>query len=129
MEITFPGNLKVNAKFGKFDVPTDQRKRAGGDETAPEPFNLFLASIGTCVGIYVLSFCKERKIDTDGLKITMKTERDKIKRMLSKITIDIVLPPEFPEKYKNAVIKTADLCAVKKHMFDPPEFEINANIG
>lgn len=129
MEIVFPENMKINAKFGNFEVLTDQKKKAGGDESAPEPFNLFLASIGTCAGIYVLSFCKERKIDTKGLKLILKTERDKKKRMLSKITIEIELPPGFPEKYKNAVIKSADLCSVKKHMFDPPEFEINARIG
>ena len=118
--------MKVSAKFGKFEVVTDQKIKAGGDESAPEPFNMFLVSIGTCAGIYVLTFCKERKIDTQGLKMFLKTERDKIKRMLSKITIDIELPPGFPERYINAVKKSADLCSVKKHMFDPPEFEINA---
>ena len=128
MEILFPENMKVNAKFGKFEVATDQKKKAGGDESAPEPFNLLLVSIGTCAGIYVLSFCKERKIDTEGLKMFLKTETDKVKRMLSKITIDIELPPRFPEKYINAVKKTADLCSVKKHMLEPPEFVINATI-
>ncbi len=129
MEILFPDNMKVNAKFGSFEVLTDQKKKAGGEESAPEPFNIFLASIGTCAGVYVLSFCKERKIDTEGLKLKLKTERDKAKKMLSKITIDIELPPGFPEKYKGAVIKAAELCSVKKHIFDPPQFEIKSWIG
>ena len=129
MEIYFPENKKVNAKFGKYEVLTDQKKYAGGDESAPEPFNLFLASIGTCAGIYVISFCQERKLNTDGLKIKLNTEKDKEKKMLSKISLEIILPKDFPEKYKKAVIKSADLCSVKKHMFDPPEFDIKTSVA
>jgi len=128
MEIFFPGNMKVGARFGKFEVLTDQRRKAGGDESAPEPFNLFLVSIGTCAGIYALSFCKARKINTDKLRLNLKTETDKEKKMLSKIIIQIDLPPDFPEKYKQPLLKSVDLCSVKKHIFDPPEFEINARI-
>ncbi len=44
--------------------------------------------------------------------------------MFSKIALEIQLPSEFPEKYKKAVIKAADQRAVKKHIFDPPAFDI-----
>jgi len=36
-----------------------------------------------------------------------------------------VLPPDFPEKYKAAVIKAADTCSVKKHFLNPPEIQVN----
>ena len=50
------------------------------------------------------------------------------KQMIGKIEISINVPPDFPEKYHDALIKSAALCAVKKHMQDPPEFEIVTNV-
>lgn len=124
--ITFPGGKKVNAEVNGMIIPTDQPKLQGGDNSAPSPFAHFLASIGTCAGIYVLSFCQERKIPTDRITITERLEysTEDGKSKLSTIVLDINVPPDFPEKYRNALIKVADQCAVKKAMMNPPRFEI-----
>jgi len=119
LKVTFPGNLRVDAEYGPFTIPTNQ------DGTAPPPWALFLASIGTCAGIYVLSFCKQRGLPTDGLEIIQKMDSDPFTNMIKKITLDIHLPAGFPEKYKAAIIRSADQCAVKQHMIEPPQFEIN----
>lgn len=128
MKITFPGGKKVNAELGGRIVATDQPVAAGGDGTAPTPFEYFLASLGTCAGIYVLSFCQERAIDTEGLALSQRMEfqMEEGKRKLARVVMDITLPPGFPEKYRNAIVKTAGLCTVKKVLADPPEFVINA---
>lgn len=122
LKVTFPGGLAVDANYGPFVVQTNQ------DGTAPPPFALFLASIGTCAGIYVLSFCKQRGISTEGLEITQRMDVDPFTHMINKVILDINLPEGFPEKYKEAVIRAADQCAVKKHLANPPQFEINADI-
>lgn len=128
MKVTFPGGEKVNAEINNRIITTDQSVEAGGEGSAPTPFEYFLASLGTCAGIYVLSFCKQRQIDTTGLELTQRMEfitGEDGKRKLSKVEMEIDLPPGFPEKYRNAIIKTAGLCSVKKVMTDPPEFVIN----
>ncbi len=114
MEITFEGGKVVSAHFHGHVIRTDQPVNNGGGDTAPAPFDLYLASIGTCAGIYVKSFCDNRKIPTDGIRIIQKTEFDKETGLPVDITIDIKLPPDFPEKYKDSVVKVADLCKVKK---------------
>lgn len=124
MEIVFPGDEKVNALYKGFTIKTDQSKGNDGDGSAPAPFDLFLASIGTCTGIYVLLFCQARHIPTDKLKLTLRPERNKESRMIYKITIEIQLPPEFPEKYKEHLIRVAGKCSVKKHLENPPLFEV-----
>jgi len=129
MIIDFPGGKRVDAHFGPYTVPTDQPPQAGGAGSAPTPFATFLASIGTCAGIYVLGFCQQRGIPTDGIKIIQRMEVDRATGMTTKVYLDIQLPPDFPEKYKDAVIRSADQCAVKKHLAHPPEFEITAKIG
>jgi ribosomal protein S12 methylthiotransferase accessory factor len=128
MKITFPGGEKVNAEINNRIITTDQPVESGGEGSAPTPFEYFLASLGTCAGIYVLSFCQQRQIETEGLGITQKMEfitGEDGKRKLSKVEMDIDLPVGFPEKYKNAIVKTAGLCTVKKVLMDPPEFVIN----
>ena len=122
MEILFPGGKKVDAVYKGFTIRTDQPKESGGEGSAPTPFDLFLASIGTCAGVFVLFFCQQRGIPTEGIRMIQRTEREA--GMISKITLEIRLPPDFPEKYEQALIRSAELCAVKKHMEAPPLFEI-----
>ncbi len=131
MKITFPGGKRVDAELNGMIIPTDQSLEDGGEGMAPSPFTYFLASLGTCAGIYVLSFCQQREISTEGLSLTQQMEfspDENGKRRLAKMTIDIMLPPEFPEKYRNAIVKTAELCTVKKVLMDPPEFVISAHM-
>jgi putative redox protein len=122
MEIVFPGGARVDAVAGDMVVTTNQ------DGSAPSPFSLFLASMGTCAGIYVLNFCLQRNLPTDGLRIIQRMHTDPLTRMIDKVEFDIQLPPGFPEKYKDAVIRSAELCAVKKHIDQPPKFEIYTSV-
>ena len=124
MKIYFPGGKKVYADFKKFTHKTDQPSYAGGEGAAPAPFELFLTSIGTCAGIFVLEFCQNRGIDPESIEIIQTHEVDPKTRMIKKVNIDIKLSDSFPEKYKKAVIHSAHLCAVKKHMEIPPEFNV-----
>ncbi len=131
VKITFPGGEKVNAELNGRIIPTDQPVEDGGEGAAPSPFDYFLASLGTCAGIYVLSFCQQRRIATEGLALTQRMEftaAEDGKRRLAKVAIEINLPPGFPEKYRNAIVKTAGLCSVKKVIMDPPEFVITARM-
>ena len=125
MKITFPGGKKVNAEIDGFTHKTDQSLISGGEESAPEPFSLFLSSIGTCTGIYVLRFCQERDINTDDMEMIQSMNFNPISGMIDEIKLNIILPEGFPDKYKKAVVKAANLCAVKKHMEKPPEFIIS----
>jgi putative redox protein len=129
MEISFPGGKRVDASSNGFLIKTDQPAQGGGDGSAPTPFSLFLASIGTCAGIYVLGFCQQRGIPTDGIRIRQSTEYDPMTRMIARVNLDIDLPEDFPERYAPALIRSAELCAVKKHLERPPEFAIQTHIG
>jgi ribosomal protein S12 methylthiotransferase accessory factor len=124
MEITFDGGKVVTAHSHGHVISTDQPLDNGGGNTAPTPFDLFLASIGTCAGIYVKSFCDNRKIPTDNIRIIQKTEYNKETGLPVNITLDIKLPADFPEKYKASVINVAELCKVKKTIANPPVFEV-----
>ncbi len=124
MLIDFPGGLRVDAHFDKFIVGTDQPPQA----TGPTPFALFLASIGTCAGIYVLGFCRQRGLPADDIHIVQRMHVDPYTGMVEKIDLYIHVPSTFPEKYRESLIRSAELCAVKKHLEQPPEFNITTRV-
>lgn len=124
MKISFPGVVKVNADYENFTIKTDQPFDDGGTNTAPSPFSLFLASIGTCTGYYVLSFCQKHQIQTQNITLIAHIERNQKTHMVENIHIDIQVPKNFPEQYKNAVIKAADVCTVKRHLEKPPKINL-----
>jgi putative redox protein len=72
----------------------------------------------------VKQFCDQRGIPTEKIKLTQDLEYNQMKRMIGKILIQIHVPQDFPEKYEQAVIQTASLCAVKKHLSNEIEFEV-----
>jgi len=120
MTVSFPGGKKVTAHYDGFDIDTDQGVDSGGEGTAPEPFDLFLASIGTCAGYYVFKFCESRDIAVDGISLRQSWERDD-KNKLVRIDLRIQVPPDFPTKYHKALVRAANTCSVKKTLLDPPE--------
>ncbi len=124
LTVVFGENYKIDVAYKGFTVKTDQPVRDGGDGTAPSPFDYFLVSLAACAGYYALAFCKERKLATEGLSVTMTTERGEASKMIDKVTISLGLPAGFPEKYKFAVVKAVDHCTVKAHILRAPQFEI-----
>jgi putative redox protein len=124
MTVNFPGGKRVNASYNGFESATDQAIDSGGDASAPEPYDYFLASLATCAGIYVLGFCQKRGIPTDGISLTQGWEREEKTNRLAAVRISIEVPSDFPEKYHRALVRAASQCSVKKTLEDPPEFQV-----
>lgn len=121
MEITFSGGQRVDAQLGALTIVTNQ------DNSAPSPFALFLASIATCAGFYVLKFCQQRDLPVDDIKIVQTTHSNPDTRELERIDIDIQVPATFPEKYHAALVRSANQCAVKKALENPPALDVHAS--
>lgn len=125
IEVKFPGNKKVNAIVNGFEIKTDQPAAAGGEGTAPTPYDLFLASLAACAGIFAISFFQTRNLNSEGFEMWMDVSWDKEKHKLGKVVLNMKLPADFPEKYIPALKQTVELCSVKRTIADPPEFETN----
>ena len=128
MVVDFPGGAKVDAHFNGFTVKTDQPANGGGDGSAPTPFLTFLASLGTCAGIYVLGFCRSRGLPTEGIRIIQRMHNNNLNGALEKVELEIQVPPTFPEKYYPALIRSAEQCAVKKAIEQPPAFDVHTTV-
>ena len=124
IEITFPGGKRVDAKVGPYVVHTDQPVESGGEGAAVAPFDLFLASLGACAGLYVLAFCQTRGISTDGLSLRERVEVNPATKLPSGIRIEVRLPSSFPDKYRTAVLRAAEGCKVKKTIAAAPSVDV-----
>ena len=128
IEVSFEGNQKVNANVNGHIIKTDQPIANGGEGSAPTPFELFLASLATCAGIYIKGFCDNRNLPTDNIKIIQEVIHNKETQMVSNINVEIQVPSDFPENYRDALVAVASKCKVKKHLMNPPEFSIFTSV-
>ena len=126
MRVSFPGGKQVQAEHRGFTIQTDQSEPSGGNGSAPSPFDLFLASIGTCSGYYVMAFCQQRHIPTDKIELTLGMVQNKERHLIERINISVSLPESFPERYVNACVKAAEQCTVKRHLQVPPKIVLTA---
>ncbi|MBI5526888.1 MAG: OsmC family protein [Deltaproteobacteria bacterium] len=128
MIVTFPGGKRVDVGFGDLVIKTDQLKSDGGDGSAPTPFQTFLASLGACAGIFVLGFCESRQIPTAGIRIVQKNTFDPATHKLLDVSLTVEVPPDFPERYHDAVARAADQCAVKRVIANPPNISVRTEV-
>jgi len=129
MEIFLGKNKCVEAHYKGHVIKTDQPAVAGGENSAPAPFDLFLASIGTCAGFYVKMFCEQRGVSTQNIRLEQIMHKNAETRMIAEIEIRIYLPTDFPVQYREAVVQAANACAVKKHIATAPEFSVKTFIN
>ena len=126
VDIGFPGGKRIDAKIGDFTIQTDQSVKAGGEASAPEPFDLFLASIASCAGIFALGFCQSRNLSTEGLSLRMECEKDPAKKLFAQMRFHLTLPEGFPDKHRGSIERAIGMCTVKRHITDAelPAFEV-----
>ena len=121
--VTLPGGRRVDAQVRGHRVHTDQPRDNGGEDAAPSPFELFLASVGTCAGIFVQGFCAKRGLPFEGIRIDQRVHLGE-DGVLRGVDLDIQVPADFPEKYREALVRVADQCSVKKAIQAQPEFRV-----
>lgn len=121
LTVRFDEGMKIVAHYDGMAIETDQPKEDGGEGSAPSPFDLFLASLGTCTGFYVASFCRARDISTEGVRIVQSWVREEGTKKLTDVRLEIRVPESFPERYRDALVRVAGQCSVKKALESSPK--------
>ena len=125
--VRLAGNRRVEAEVGGHTVRTDQPADNGGEDTAPTPFQLFLASLGTCAGIFVQGFCAKRGIPFEQITLRQRMSYGE-DGALASVDLEIELPEDFPEKYREAVIKVVEQCSVKRAIAAQPKLSVRTMV-
>ena len=119
--ITLDGKRRVTAHVGGHQIHTDQPVSNGGENSAPSPFDLVLASLGACAGIFVQGFCATRGIDTSGIRI-YEWPRYDARGILKSVEMAIDLPTGFPVRCHEPLLRVVEQCSVKRAIAAKPEF-------
>jgi putative redox protein len=93
------------------------------------PFLIFLATAGMCSAVFVRSFMQQRGLPFQEVGITQKMSYDRTTNMVGDIDMVVDLPPGFPEKYVSAIKNVIAQCPVKRHLAEPPTFNVIANLS
>ncbi len=124
IEVAMLEGQKLEASFGEHKIISDQSENQGGNAEHPEPFDYFLASMPLCAAFYIRKFCEQREISTDGIVLVQNNTNEGDDKYKKSFNIDVTLPDSFPEKYKKALIASANTCTVKKVIQAMPQFNI-----
>ena len=119
--ITLDGKRRITAHIDGHQIRTDQPVSNGGEGSAPSPFDLFLASLGTCAGIFLQGFCATRGLDTSGIRIHEVPHYDG-QGTLESVDLAIDLPGDFPRRYREPLLRVIEQCSVKRAITAKPEF-------
>lgn len=124
--VTLPGGRRAETTIRGHRLVTDQPQDNGGDDTAPTPYELMLAAVGTCVAVTIQGFAAKRGIPFDGITVKQSMRYAADGWQLVAVDLEVHLPPDFPEKYREAALRAAGECSVKKVMAAGPEFIVRA---
>jgi ribosomal protein S12 methylthiotransferase accessory factor len=119
--VRLTGGRRVEAELDGHRVLTDQARSNGGEDTAPSPFQVFLASLGACAGIFVQGFCARRGIPFEDIKLIERPTYG-TNGALESVEFELQLPPDFPRNYEEAVLRVIDQCSVRRTLQSPPMF-------
>ena len=108
---------------------TDQPPMGGGEGEAPTPFATFLASLGTCAVFLFSDFAANAAWIPQVSNLIQRVRSNSMTGMVGEIEIEIQVPDSFPEKYYSALVRSAEQCAVKKHMENPPKFNVHTELA
>ncbi|WP_291326427.1 OsmC family protein [Desulfovibrio sp. UCD-KL4C] len=124
IKVEFGDGKKLNATGDCFTAGTDLPVEKGGEGSAPSPLDLFITSLATCAAYYARNFCESKALTMNGIALNVEYIEDPETFHISKVNYLLTLPEGFPEKYKAALLRAIDLCSVKKHLINPPDFEL-----
>ncbi len=124
MRIEYAGGMRLVAHHRGHAVLTDQTPKDLGNDEAMTPTELFVAALGTCPLVYVLTFAQRHNIPMEGLTADVDYEIVDDPRRVGSVTIHINLPEPVSEPHRAALLRSAEQCLVHNSLKMPAEVKI-----
>jgi uncharacterized OsmC-like protein len=124
MKIEYKGGTKFSGYSRGHSIAIDLPEEMGGSDTGLMPGELLLASLGTCMGVYITRYCKTAGIDCEGMTIDLSSERAEDPARIGSIRAMVKIPGGVPEDRRTAVIKVAEHCLIHETLRNAPELTI-----
>ena len=124
MTVTLVEKVKFEAQCRGHKLIVDQPEEDGGTNAGMTPVELFVASLGTCIGYFAAVFCQRRKISSAGMRINLEWEWAEDPHRIGAINVSIRLPAKLDEKEKAGLMRMVEGCTVHNTIQNHPEVKM-----
>ena len=125
LKIDYLGGIGFQAKARGHAMTIDLAKEKGGLDQGMNPPEVFIASLGSCIGVYVVRYCQNAGLNTEGLNIAMAWKLSDDKHKISEINIGISLPNAEVGKREKAIMEVARHCLIHNTILGQPRIQVN----
>ena len=125
VEVAFVAGESYEALVRGHRIAVDQPAGSGGNDSAPTPVELFVASLATCVGFYAGGYLTRHGYGRDDLTVTagfvMASDHP---ARVSDIRVTVRVPASLPAKHRPALRAVARHCTVHNTLISEPSIMI-----
>lgn len=108
----YKGDMKFESEMGKHTMTIDVPAAMGGSDRGPTPPELFIASLGSCVGAFVANYCAKSGVDATDLRVDVAFEKAENPTRLTDVQVTIFLPHGECKNRRQAMQRVAEHCPV-----------------
>ncbi len=124
MKVTYKGGKRFVATTRGHQLTIDQPKERNGSDRGMTPPELFIASLGSCIGVYIVNYCKNVGLNPNDMIVSIDWVLERNPSKISEIKVEITVPKIKDEKRKNAFIRVAHQCTIHKLLIEVPKIGI-----
>lgn len=124
LKVEYQGGRKFQVTSGANSFVIDLPKEKGGGGEGPNSTDVFISSLGSCVGVYIVFYCEKVGIDCSGMVIDIDYKMADNPRRVGEVDVKVSMSNAELGARKDAVLRTAQMCAVKNTFLNPPKIDI-----
>lgn len=114
--------LEVRARHHLLTV--DQPKEEGGDDQGITPVEMFVSSLGACIGYFAVRFLRRHNLSTEGFNVTVEWDYAEQPHRVGAIRAHVDLPKGFPAEMKERLQKVMEGCTIHHSLTHSPQIGI-----
>jgi uncharacterized OsmC-like protein len=124
MSVSYKGGDRFAAAVRGHVIQVDQPEADGGEDSAPTPVELMVASLVTCVAHYARRYLNRHDLPTEGLAVDAEWDLVTGPARLGPVTIRVTVPAGVPAERHEPLLKMASHCTVHNTLQQAPEVSI-----
>ncbi|TAK09258.1 MAG: OsmC family peroxiredoxin [Candidatus Manganitrophaceae bacterium] len=124
MTISWTAGVQMAVEVRGHRLIVDQPKEDGGDDQGITPVEMFVASLGACIGYFAVRFCQRRNLPTAGLAVKVAWDYAEQPHRVGSLTVQVSLPPGFPAEMQERLQKVVEGCTIHQSLTHSPPIAI-----
>ena len=129
MSISYLEGWRFNSKCRSHEIISDQPKEEDGQDTGMTPVEMFISSIGCCMGVYAKMFCDRHKISMEGMKINLNWNMAKNPSRVGELQAKIIFKKNIAPELQQGIIRMVKHCTVHNTLYNPPKIDVDISIS